>query len=344
MKHSRFLSRAFCGATLTFMGIHWGSYALVTGDSGAELTDRIAISIGSSREALQEYTKSRFLILNPAHERTKRFFETSLNTPPEKEFLSGTSLNAQAQQNPIYGYGSMLDTISGGITGALQPCIVLLDPERVSRQTVINLAAPGYADQISSLPGTDEDYLKIVTLHELEHCRHAVSDPEPLSQEYRADRRALQTFLKDGGDINVVRAWIGVRSMATLRNALMNTNNMLDDPYTMAPALFDELILGNTAEAPASLLKLQELQVAYDEAAYQLIRQATFGKVKDLNLRDPKIIYEFSKQILNDPSIKMSEEARSIFELQADAYEFLARPTTRLPKGQYVPAPAPGVS
>jgi hypothetical protein len=342
MKHSRFLSRVFYGAAFTFMGIHWGSYALVTGDSEAELTDEIAAAIGVSKEYLQDYTKSKFLILDPAHEKTRRFFEISLNTPPAEDFVSGTSMNAQARQDPVYGYGSLLNKISGGITGALQPCLVLLNPQRITLRTVAQLAFPDYADQITHLPGADEDYLKIVTLHELEHCRHVNIDVERLSQEYHADRRALQTFLKDGGDAAVVRAWIGARSMATLRNALMNTGNMLDDPYTMAPALYDELVLGNAGDAPVGLEKLQSLQMGYDEAAYQLLRQATRGTNAELNLRNPKTLYQFSKRILRDPSIKMSEEARSIIQLTFDTYEFLARPAAKKPLP--TPLPVPGVS
>lgn len=340
MKHARFLSRVFCGAALTFMGIHWGSYALVTGDSEAELTDEIAATIGVPKEYLQDYTKSKFLILDPTHEKAQRFFKISLNTPPDQDFVSGTNMNAQAQQNAMYGYGTLLDRASGGIIGTINPCLVFLTPGRITRETVIQLASPGYPDQIINLPGANEDYLKIVTLHELEHCQHTITDHEPLSREYRSDRRALQSFLNDGGDVAVVRAWIGVRAMAALRSALMNTDDVLDDPYTMAPALYDELVLGKAADAPTSLEKLQVLQMAYDEAAYELIRQATHGTSIDFDLRDPKVIYQLSKRILHDPSIKMSDEARSIIQLNSDTYEFLARPPAKKPLLATPPVPA----
>lgn len=342
---SRFLSRAFCGAAMTFMGLHWGSYALVTGDSEAELSDEIGAMIGMPRQALQDYAKSPFLILDPTHKKTQRFFERSLNASPDREIMSGTSMNAQAQQNPVYGYGSVIDRLSGGISGALQPCLVILNPDRITIKNVKNLAAPSSPGQITNVPGTDADYLKIVTLHELEHCAHAVSDPERLSQEYRADRRALQKFLADGGDADVVRAWIGVRSLATLRNALLEIGDTLDDPYTMAPALYDELVLGNTAQAPASLEKLQRLQIAYSEAAYEIIHQAARKDAPVYHLRDPNAVYHISRKILRDSTRHISDEARSILQLNSDAYEFLTRPQRRpQPRPSATPLPAPGVS
>lgn len=345
MKPSRFLSRAFCGAAFTFMGIHWGSYTLVTGDSEAELTDEIAATIGMSRESLQDYTKSKFLILDPTHKKTQRFFEISLNTPPDREIMAGTNMNAQAQQNPIYGYGSIIDRITGGIAGAIQPCLVVINPARITVENVKRFASPTSPEQLVNMPGSDADYLKLVTLHELEHCTHATSGSDRMLQEYSADRRALQRFLDDGGDANVVRAWIGVRSMASLRYALMDLGDPGEDSYAMAPALYDEFFNHNAAQAPASLERLQALQSGYSEASYEIIRQATQQQGPSYNLRDPNALYHISRQILNDSARKMSDEARSILQLNTDTYEFLARPPKR-PQQQpsVTPLPAPGVS
>jgi hypothetical protein len=344
-KRSRFLSTAFCSAAVTFMGIHWGSYALVTGDSEAELSDEIGAIIGMSRQALQDYAKSPFLILDPTHKNTRRFFETSLNAPPDSEIMSGTSMNAQAQQNSIYGHGSTIDKLSGGISGALQPCLVVLNPDRITIKNVKNLAAPSSPDQMTNVPGTDADYLKLVTLHELEHCTHATTDPERTSQEYRADRRTLQKFLDDGGDANVVQAWISVRSMAALRNALLGIGDGRDDPYTMAPVLYDEFVAGNTEYAPASLEKLQLLQIGYSEAAYEIIRMATQKQGPSYNLRDPNAVYHITRQVLNDSTRNISDDARSVLQMNMDAYEFLTRPQKRpQPRPSTTPLPAPGVS
>lgn len=62
------------GASITFLGIHLGSYGLVTGQSEAELSDEIAATIGMTEKSLQDFTKSKFLILDPKHQKTRLFF------------------------------------------------------------------------------------------------------------------------------------------------------------------------------------------------------------------------------------------------------------------------------
>lgn len=249
-----------------------------------------------------------------------------MNTAPDKDFIEGSGLNAQAQQNPFYGYNSFLDRITGGMTGAAQPCLVLLDPARITVQNVIRMAAPEHANQIANIPGSDADYLKIVTLHELEHCRHVTSVSDPLSQEYYSDRRALQKFLDDGGDADVVRTWIGVRSAATLMNFLRYAGAGMDDPYTMGPLLYDEFVL-RTHTQDVDLQTLKTMQTAYDEVASELLRRADRSENgATWSLRDPKFLLRLTKKILNDPSAQISDAARKLLELTKDSYEFLLRP------------------
>lgn len=340
MKRSGSLRKVFYGAALTFVGLHWGSYALIAEHSDAELTDEIAASIGMSKNDLKNFAKSKFLIVAPAHENTRRFFKLTFHQAPDDSFVTGSSLNAQARQNAFYGYNSFADKITGGISGALHPCLVLLDPQRVTKETVARLVSFAYPEKIKNMPGTDADYLKIVTLHELEHCRHVTSHREPVLQEYHADRRALQKFIDDGGDRNVVKAWIAMRSMTMLRNAVLYVTEPGGDPYAMAPALYKELVLGQNQNTPARLEDLQAVQMGYAEAAHHLLAQAAQQKKATPNLNDPAIVYRMTKQILRDPATQMSEDARAILQLNIESYQFLTRPPAHRPATE----PAPKVS
>ncbi len=176
------LRRVFHTASLTVMGAHFASYALVT-HGNAEITADIAEETGTTPEKLRQYAQSPFLILNPAHKNTRLFFTFSLNAKPSEQILYGESFNAQAQQHPHMGHGTFLDRLSGGILGAMSPCLVTLNPANITKKTIARVATTDFPQRITHIAGSSTDYLKLVTLHELEHCRTATVEKNLLVQD-----------------------------------------------------------------------------------------------------------------------------------------------------------------
>lgn len=336
MKKQNFLRAVFYGAALGFIGVQYGGNALIA-HSDAEKTDEIAATLQTTKDALQKYAKSSFRILDPAHPTTRLFFKFSLLGDSTQDSLPKSGFNAEAIQRPWTGYGSIFDRMTGGISGKLVPCIVVLSPQTITPKNMrdmISYTGPAF---VKNLPGTHADYLKITALHELEHCRHTTEGAPRFVQEYKSDQRALDTYLKEGGSQDVARSWIYFRSNKALEYALfLETDVNSSNPYTMGPALYDQFLAKKNSGTDAE--GLADLQGAYLDAAYAVEKGAEKYIVPVSHLRRPETLYYVTTRLLKDPASNLTPDMRRILELNKEAYEFFTRPPA--PKKVVVPTPA----
>ncbi len=96
MTKSQTFHKTIHGALFCILGLHYGSYALATGDNDAETTDETAKKINVTPDQLHHYARSPFLILDPKNTNTHLFFALSRNEKPPKGVLYGQKLNAAA--------------------------------------------------------------------------------------------------------------------------------------------------------------------------------------------------------------------------------------------------------
>jgi hypothetical protein len=216
---------------------------------------------------------------------------------------------------------------------------VVLSPQTITPENMRDMITYTNSPFVTNLPGTHADYLKITTLHELEHCRHTTEGAPRFVQEYKSDQRALDTYLTEGGDRDVARSWIYFRSNKALEYALfLETGVNSTNPYTMGPALYDQFLAKKNSGTDTE--GLADLQGAYLDAAYAIEKGAEKYIVPTAYLRRPETLYYVTSRLLKDPASDLSPDMRRILELNKEAYEFFTRP----PAPKKVAGPNPAVS
>lgn len=319
------LRRAFNYAGAAFLSVYFGG-PLISAHIG-DITDDLSQKLDVPVETIHAMTRGRTYILHPDSDSARAF--AYLNDSPDLRAALMEQSAAPARQSdyydfmglsyahPLFGQTGFLNTVTLGQSGKLSACYVFFPSERLSLDDYFEGMSDIPLKDLANRPGTRADYLKLILFHELEHCNQPATMSDEL-REFMADQVAYDTYLKLGGNRDVVRAVLSLRTVQTLSNIIFKggAGDGVQTQHT-STALLHPRYFGGTA------IPQKEFKAVQDEAFLILQHEAVARKMGTFELLNIIQLYRVTHNVLNDPAQDMSPHTRALLQQFNDAYEFL---------------------
>ena len=230
-----------------------------------------------------------------------------------------TSLQPSASRHPGFTKGSFIDKLTLGLSSKIFPCAIHMPSENIDMDDIKKLITVHNAERVINFPGNMEDYLKIITYHELGHCDQPRSFSEDtLVNEYDVDRKAIQKFLNDGGNPDVAKAAIYGRVIQGVLNSDYYTQENPVVGPVMGPAFASEFLDSDPMSYNQSVKGFRQIKDMLPQKAKEA-EIDYFGGDRNATIRLIDYILEHSSEDL-------SYEALTILGLYKQAYEFFMGP------------------
>ncbi len=320
------LRRIFNYAGAAFLTVHFGVPQLVsqTQNETGDVSDRLGVPV----ETMSRVSQGRFTILYPESKSSLAYAYATIN----RNLIRETHGQYQAAQkgkaysfygfafkNTMFGPKGILDTLTFGQSGKLASCTVFFPSDKLSFETLKNELATGLENP--RFPGTKEDYLKLLLFHELEHCNQSFRMKAD-QKETMADRRSFDVYLAEGGNKEVVRGVLYMRTLSAIA-ALMSDGPGAENlsPYGKIPYLYARYFGG-------PVIQDKDHEVISREIYQRLNEQARKDGTGALYRHDD--ILRAADRLLGRPH-SLSPQARTLLIQYKNACEFFEN-SDELPK------------
>jgi hypothetical protein len=224
-----------------------------------------------------------------------------------------------AYRDTVFGPGGYLDKATFGLGGKLSPCYVFFPSEKLSLDDIREALSGLPVNQLRPAPGTLKDYLRLILYHETGHCHQTVGTA-PAASETDADRRSFDTFLKKGGDPEIVRNVLNMRALSAMNMLVFYENDKdLTPPHGQIANLYPRYF-GGTA------LSSTDYEVAMVETLVLLQKQARLNRLDNLDLLSHRRLYAVARDLLHNSALDVSPRARILLGRYLAAYEATVMP------------------
>ena len=333
------LRRIFCALTTIFTVAALGTAALIgTIRHKADKTDEILASIGMTTSELKSIYHEPLMVTHYEDKMTEWAAITSLDfgyagkMKESREELSSSGaydhhLGSQGGNVWQIEMENSNNLIMSALSDHLFPSIVTMPQETISKDDIINIFTGLNPDKLRAkgtdinLPGTAEDYRKIIFLHEVEHSHHGHMSSS-LYKEYAADSKAIQHYLELGGREDVAQAYIALRAIDAIRfsfyHALYTGETREDMTY------FHALALNNNMDEDAQFTMRDNLQ-GHDDLTTALfeIKKSTHLHTLDFDNSNAHDLYLLCLAANIDPSVTLSAPAKKLQEMFIAGYDVI---------------------
>lgn len=317
------LRRIFNYAGAAFLTVHFGLPQIIgqTENKTEDVSDRLGVPM----ETMSRVSQGRFTILYPESKSSLVYVYATANHHLIHETRSqhlaaqkggAYSFYGFSYKNTMFGQKGMLDMLTFGQSGKLASCAVFFPSEKLTFETLKNELAPGLESRTPHFPGRKEDYLKLILFHELEHCNQSFRMKAD-QKETLADRHSFDAYLAEGGNKEVVRSILYMRTLAAI-STLMSEGPEKENlsPYGKIPYLYARYFGGPVIQDKDHVLVSREVHSRLKEKA-QREGMETFYAHRD--------ILRAAKAVLNDPA-PLSPQARALLTQYKNACEFFENP------------------
>ncbi|MGZ9108455.1 MAG: hypothetical protein ACXW4B_06495 [Micavibrio sp.] len=330
--------RAFNYAGAVFLGIYFTGPQISASQSNE--IDDIARRTGLTVQEINTLTKPRTYYLYPEKESSTRFAQMTflpkvMETVAEQQKAAETSSSYDfygfSYRDTVFGPGGYLDRGTRGMAGKASPCYVFFPSEKLALDDIKEALSNVPAKHLQPLPGTLQDYLRLILFHETEHC-HQVIGTEAGQNETDADRRSFDVFLEKGGDPEIVRTVLNLRMVSSLTMLVYFGNDKtLSPPHSAIAGLYGRYFGGPR-------LGPEDHETAMTETLDLILSNAHRYGFDKLDILYYKNLHEVARHILNDPAVTIPPRAEIVLNRYVEAYESTVIPMAprKLP-----PAPIP---
>jgi|GEM_PF-5916871 hypothetical protein len=319
------LRRAFNYAGAVFLSVYFGGPMISAhfGDVTNDISEKLDIPVRTINAA----TRGPTYILHPETDSAVAFAHLNESPDLRRTIMEHNSGNARhrnfydfmglSYSHPFFGQNGFLNKITLGQSGKLAPCYVFFPSDRLDLNRYFETMSDVPAKDVVNRPGTLADYLKLILLHELEHCKQPVAMPAD-EREFLADQVAYDSYLKHGGNIDVVRAVLSLRMAQTLSNIIFKggAGDGVETQHSAIALLYPQYFGGTPIPQEA----FKDIQ----NEAYRALEAAAKARGMDsFDLQAPKNLHSVTKDILQDPAQNLSPHTRAFLIQYKEAYEFL---------------------
>ena len=318
------LRRAFNYAGAVFLAVYFGGPQMAA--HYGDVTDDLAQKLDVPTTAIRAMTRGPSYILHPDSDTAVIF--SYLNESPQLrgEILAQNTPEAKdsefydffgiAYAHPLFGPGGYLNKMTFGQSGQLSPCYVLYPSDRLSMDTYYEIIGTIPGKDLVNRPGTWNDYLKLILFHELAHCDQPVDMPRD-RREFLADQAAYDAYLAQGGNRDVVRAALSLRTLVAMSNIMFYGDALSEEKAHSNIALLYPRYFGGPIISDVDFLQVQnEIYTALN----------TIGAARGMDGIDliaQGNVFTLTKSMLHDESLPLSPQTRAFIKQFNDAYEFL---------------------
>lgn len=329
------LRRAFNYAGAVFLGLYLGGPSMFA-ESG-DVTEALAQKLDLPVSTIKAMTRGRAYIMHPESD-SARGFAYLTESPALRAMLlehsAGKGRNNPhydfmgiSYSHPVFGQNGYLNKITFGQSGRLAPCYVFFPSDRLNMDAYFEAMSLIPLAQIKNRPGSWAEYQKLILFHELEHCNQPVDMPAS-DRERSADQAAYESYIKQGGSKDVVRAALSLRMIGTFENIIFNGGaDQAENGHHSGIALLYAHYSGGSVMPPEQFAAAQdELYRAFEQAAHH-------QGIKIYDLLVPETLYSSAKIILaGQSSYALSAPALTLLQHYKESYEFLTRPPENKPE------------
>lgn len=318
------LRRAFNYAGAVFLAVYFGGPQMAA--HYGDVTDDLAQKLDIPTTTIRAMTRGPSYILHPESDAAVVF--SYLNESPQLrgEILAQNTPEAKdskfydffgiAYAHPLFGPGGYLNKMTFGQSGQLSPCYVLYPSDRLSMDTYYETIGMIPGKDLINRPGTWNDYLKLILFHELAHCDQPVDMPIE-QREFLADQAAYDAYLAQGGNRDVVRATLSLRTLTAMSNIMFYGDSLSDEKAHSNIALLYPRYFGGPTISDKDFLQVQQ-------EIYQAMNMIGAARGMDgIDLIVQGNVFILTQSMLRDESLSLSPSTRAFIKQFNEAYEFL---------------------
>lgn len=330
------LRRIFNYTALPLLGIYFAGPMTIA--SMNDRTKDIGEKLDIPTATIEGMTRGKTLILDPSTRSSAAFAYLMESSDLRKGIMEQSNEAARksdrydfvgfSYSHPLFGQRGYVDQLTQGRTGKYSPCYIFFPSDRFDLDLLYDAASGGLpVKEIVNKPGTRNDYLKLVLFHELEHCnQHFRAKAE--DREFQAEKASIDRFLAQGGDPEVVRATLYLRTLGTLSLIAFNGPRKKDDDnheenkgmaYNIIPTLYARYFGGVE-------ISTQNFETVEEEVFNLLRKTGTVHHLDGTDLLLHKNLYFVIDAALCDPDTTMSLQTRGLLTQYRQAYEFFTVP------------------
>lgn len=323
------LKKTFLYASSVAIGINIAG-PLMLEDQSRDIQDQTQLTT----QDIRSLTDARVRLAR-ADNKTLKLFLYSTYSPQMIDkivMFSAKPHDAQgtAHKHPLFGNNGPIDKLTLGLSGQIFSCTIILPSKSITlkdlQETILFLPQ----SSIRNFPGTASDYMKIITAHELTHCNQSIVFDDHSLMEAEADKGALDHFIKTGGNPDIVRSVLYMRTINAMGDALYTEGEVLN--YVANPGLVGRYFNEYAAITP------QISKDGYSKAGKILQKYASSKSISESSLYNASILYGVVNNALYDADFKPEPEVLAVLRLYRDAYEFFTTDPANKAK-----TPAPGI-
>lgn len=318
------LRRAFNYAGAVFLSVYFGG-PILSAHHG-DMTDDIAQKLDVPASTIRAMTRGNVFIMHPESDAAVRFVHLNESPVLRQAIMEQNTPAARrsdyydffgvAYAHPLFGTGGYLNSLTAGQSGKIASCYIFFPSDRLSMDTYYETIGTIPGKDLVNRPGTWNDYLKLILFHELAHCDQPVS-MSSTKREFLADQAAYDAYLAQGGNRDVVRAALSLRTLVAMSNIMFYGDALSEEKAHSNIALLYPRYFGGPQISDVDFLQVQkEIYTALN----------TIGAARGMDGIDliaQGNVFTLTKSMLHDESLPLSPQTRAFIKQFNDAYEFL---------------------